>query len=343
MHAWKQNLRLRSGRIALFGVVSLAALHPAAARVVRIVIEHKESPAYQGQSFGKAGKYEILTGHAFGELDPQDPSNTIITDIQFAPRNQRGIVEYAATFTLIKPVDTSKASGVLLYEVPNRGNSPVLWPNFRIEDDASQGHVLLVSGWQGELAPRAGLETIAVPVAKNPDGSSITGPVLARLFNLPASSNTASLTSGFSGLLYQRPSTLDTSQATLVEFASDDGQPVTIPSSDWAFADCSKTPFPGSPDSTKICVKEKFDSTLLYQVVFTAKDPLILGIGLAATRDIVSFFAMRSTMMIGTPTRLAARSNTPSPLALRNLGTSSRRSSILASIKTRPTESFGTE
>ena len=307
MHAWKQNLRLRSARIALFGVVSLAALHPAAARVVRIVIEHKESPAYQGQSFGKAGKYEILTGHAFGELDPQDPSNTIITDIQFAPRNQRGIVEYAATFTLIKPVDTSKASGVLLYEVPNRGNSPVLWPNFRIEDDASQSHVLLVSGWQGDRAPQAGLETIDVPVAKNPDGSSITGSVLARLFNRPANSNTASLTTGFGGLLYQRPLTLDTNKATFVKFTSDGAQPIPIPPSDWAFADCSQTPFPGSPDPTKICVKETFDPTLLYQVVFTAKDPLVLGIGLAATRDIVSFFRYAQHDDAGNPNPIGGK------------------------------------
>ena len=282
-------------------------VRPLSARVVRIVVDHKESPAYRGQSFGNAGKYEILTGHAFGELDPTDPLNAIITDIQFAPRDQRGMVEYAATFTLIKPVDTSKASGVLLYEVPNRGNSPVLWPNFRVEDDADLGHVLLVSGWQGDLAPRAGLETIEVPVAKNHDESSITGPVLARLSNLPANSNNASFTSGFRGLLYQRPSTLDTNRATLVKFASDEARPVAIPADDWAFADCSKAPFPGSPDPTRICLKENFDPALLYQLVFTAKDPLVLGIGLAATRDVVSFFRYAQHDDAGNPNPIGGK------------------------------------
>src|ERR1044071_1926761 len=97
----------------LFCAVSLHA------HVTRIVIEHRESPAYGAKSFGKAGQYEILSGRFFGELDPKDPRNTIINDIQLAPRNARGLVEYSATFALSKPVDMSKASGVLYYLVPN--------------------------------------------------------------------------------------------------------------------------------------------------------------------------------------------------------------------------------
>src|SRR5581483_11407300 len=71
---------------------------------------------------------------------------------------------------------------------------------------------------------------------------------------------------------------------------SDESQIVPIAPVEWAFADCSKTPFPGEPDATRICLKEGFDPGLLYQVVYTAKDPLLLGIGLAATRDLVSYF-----------------------------------------------------
>jgi len=62
------------------------------------------------------------------------------------------------------------------------------------------------------------------------------------------------------------------------------------PSSDWAWADCRTTPFPGTPDPTRICLKDGFDSNLLYEMVFTAKNPLVLGTGYAATRDIISFF-----------------------------------------------------
>src|SRR5262245_60594987 len=92
------------------------------ARVTRIVIDQRQSPAYDGKSFGSAGQYEILTGRAFGELDPLAPHNTIITDLRLAPRNARGMVEYVATFMLVKPMDLAKANGVLFYGVPNRGN-----------------------------------------------------------------------------------------------------------------------------------------------------------------------------------------------------------------------------
>ena len=134
------------------------------------------------------------------------------------------------------------------------------------------------------------METITVPVAKNADGSSITGPVLARLANLPAHSSTASLTGGYSGLRYQFPATMDTSKALLTRQASDDGQVIPIDPREWAFANCEKTPFPGEPDSSRICLKGGFEADALYQLTYTAKDPLVLGIGLAATRDIVSFF-----------------------------------------------------
>jgi hypothetical protein len=66
---------------------------------------------------------------------------------------------------------------------------------------------------------------------------------------------------------------------------------VTIPSSDWAWARCdAKTPFPGTPDPTQICLKNGFDAKRLYQVVFTAADPTVLGIGFAAWRDLGQFF-----------------------------------------------------
>jgi hypothetical protein len=71
------------------------------AHVTRIVVEHSESPAYGARSLGRAGQYEILTGRFFGEFDPKDPRNVIINDIQLAPRNARGMVEYSATFARV--------------------------------------------------------------------------------------------------------------------------------------------------------------------------------------------------------------------------------------------------
>jgi hypothetical protein len=268
---------------------------PVEARITRLAIEHRDSPGYQGQSFGEAGRYERLAGHAYGELDPRDPLNAIITDIQLAPRNARGMVEYSATFLLVKPVDLAKASGVLLYEVPNRGGSTLVRASASpgaIADYLKRGDVLLTSGWQGDLAPREGIETISVPVAKNRDGSSITGPVLARFSDMPAGSTTLDVPG-------PRPFSLDTVKATLTRRASEGGAIVPIRSTDWAFADCSRGAFPGTPAAGKICLKGGFDPAYLYELVYTAEDPMVLGIGYAATRDLISYFKSGESDALG--------------------------------------------
>src|SRR4029077_7709097 len=175
---------------------------------------------------------------------------------------------------------------------------------------SSQGHVYLMSGWQGEIPPGEGAaETLQVPTAKNPDGSPVTGPVLGRIKN--TAGNTSPL------MVYTRPIpylplTLDTKKAALTSRTTEgiDGtsSPITkISDTDWAWADCTKAPFPGTPDPTKICLKNGFDPALLYEVVFTAKDPLVLGIGFAATRDFVSFFRHADKDDSGTPNPLAKK------------------------------------
>jgi hypothetical protein len=119
----------------------------AQARVTRVVIERRESPAFGGQSFGKVGTYEILSGRFYGEIDPKDSHNAIITDLQFAQRSARGMVEYSATFSLAKPIDLSKSNGVLYYNVPNRGRGAPI--------GSDDGRMNLLSGWQGDLPQRA--------------------------------------------------------------------------------------------------------------------------------------------------------------------------------------------
>src|SRR5437773_10424553 len=97
----------------LAGIILLAAT--AQARIARVVVEHREP-------YKDSPQYEKLAGHAYGELDPKDTLNAVITDLMLAPRNARGMVEYSATFIMAKPVDMAKASGVLAYLVPTRGN-----------------------------------------------------------------------------------------------------------------------------------------------------------------------------------------------------------------------------
>ncbi len=291
--------------IFLLCVSCAASTVPTEAGIKRIVINkaRSEAHAYEGRSFGKAGQYEKIEGTAYGDLDPEDRHNTIIQDIGLATQNSHGMVEYAVTFMLIKPIDMTKSSGVLFYEVQNRGR--------KIDPGGSyEGHSYLMSGWQGEIPPdNDAAETLQVPTARNLDDSIITGPVLGRIKN--TGGNTAPL------IVYTRPipylpATLDTKKATLTSRTSEgiDGKsgPIKkVPDTDWAWADCTKTTFPGTPDPTKICIKCGFDRTLLYEVVFTAKDPLVLGIGYAATRDLVSFFRHAKYDDTGAPNPLAGK------------------------------------
>ena len=98
-------------------VVVLVLAPSAQAGVTRIVIETVESPAFDGVSYGEVGRYETIEGRAFGELDPNDPLNAIIQDIELAPKNGNGNVEYEATFFLVKPIDMSKSTGLLWHFV----------------------------------------------------------------------------------------------------------------------------------------------------------------------------------------------------------------------------------
>jgi hypothetical protein len=284
-----------------FGVIAISIVTGALcvqARVTRIVVENRESPAFGGQVFGRAGQYEILSGHFYGEIDPKDPHNSIITDIQYAPRNVRGNVEFSATFALSKPIDMSKSNGILYYSVSNRGRGT--------PGGFNDGRINVLSGWQGDLPQRPGSETIVVPVAHKSDGSPLTGPVLERLINIPANTTSIDLgTAPYVGLTYQHPLTLDTRQARLTRRAAPDAPATVVPSDDWAFANCSSQPFPGTPDPARLCVRGGFDPASEYVLVYTARDPLVMGIGYAATRDFNSFLHHAARDNNGTPNPLA--------------------------------------
>jgi hypothetical protein len=264
---------------------------PVQAQITRLVVERTETLGQDG--------YQKLTGHAYGEVDPKLPLNAIITDLELSPRNARGMVEYAATFTIIKPADMAKASGVMLYFVPNRGRINLTEGGF-LADARKQGHVLVASGWQGDIEPADGVETLSVPIARNPDGSSITGPVLARFSDMPANTTTLPiLRGGVPGTA--DPASLDTATATLTRRASENSAIVPLRGAEWAFADCTRSPFPGTPDPRKICVKGGFNPAYVYELVYTAKDPKVHGIGFAATRDLNSYLRYGAVGQTSTP------------------------------------------
>jgi Alpha/beta hydrolase domain len=256
------------------------------------------SPMFGGTSFGSVGQYQQLDGIVTGEVDPNDERNAIIQDIELAPRNARGNVEYAMSFSLLMPIDLSKSNHTLIYDVVNRGNK-VISGTLNVGGSATaagdgfledQGFILLWSGWQGDVLPGGGRQIMTVvPVAHHPDGSSITGDVRQE-YTLAAPTNTVFLAgSGGTATAFIPTATLDNSKATLTMRVHWDDPKVAIPNSQWAFADCSSTPFPGTPTNAKACLNGGFDTNHIYELVYQGQDPQVLGIGFAATRDLVAF------------------------------------------------------
>jgi hypothetical protein len=234
---------LRALRLASCVFLLSASAH---ADVVRLVVEKREAFANQGRA------YEKLTGRFYGELDATHPLNAIITDVEHAPRNARGLVEYSATFTILKAVDMTGATGVLVYQVPNRGRANIEGGGY-FADFRARGHVLVASGWQADIQPGAGVETLVTPIAKHADGSSITGPVMARVADAPAGSHTQPIIRGrVTGTA--TPASADTARATLTRRASEEGSRVPLRADEWAFAECAVAPCPGTPAPDKLCL-----------------------------------------------------------------------------------------
>lgn len=267
-------------------------------------------------TYGSVGAYERLSGTLAGEVDPKDPHNAIIQDLALAPVNARGMVEYSADFVLIKPKDMSKSNGVLRYDAPNRGNILTLVNPAANPSDAEyleRGYSLLYSAWQGDVPKSSPARlTLSVPVAKNPDGSSITGPYRSELI-LSAATPVISLPSGvFNGsMIPYAPASLDNTLPgySLTRRIKETDPRITIAPSEWKFADCNtgSNPFPGTPDGGKVCLKGGFDPSYLYELVYVAKDPKVMGVGLAALRDTIGFFRKASADAAGTANPLAGK------------------------------------
>src|SRR5215467_4007413 len=153
-----------------FVFLGVLAVAPAEAHVTKVQITTKESPTFGGYSWPGVGPYEKIVGKAFGELDPNDLKNSVIVDLQLAPRNARGKVEYSFDFYILKPIDLSKGNHKMVYEPPNRGRKTIAALNRGVggNDPGSvtdrtllgssflmpQGYSISFSGW--DFAAQAG-------------------------------------------------------------------------------------------------------------------------------------------------------------------------------------------
>ncbi len=294
-------------RGATFGAALTAMLvvpSPSEARVVRIEIERVESPTFEGQSFGDAGPYEKLVGRVFGEVDPEAPENAIITDIELAPRNVRGMVEYAADLLVLRPVDSSRGNGRVFYELNNRGrmlslgqlndarsggNDPTTLADAGNGFLMRRGYTFVSSGWDATAAADGTRLRIAAPIAVNRDGSPVVGPALEEF----VVDNHSTLT----GALTYPAASRDTGQASLTVRRRYADMPEPIDADGWEYIDARTIRL--RPPGTR------FEQGRLYELAYPARDPQVAGLGFAAVRDAVAFLRHAATDDEGVPNPLA--------------------------------------
>jgi len=286
--------------LALLAVTTSSA----AAGITRLEIARTE-PFADGAEFGSAGAYVKIIGVAHGELDPSAPGNAGIVNLDRAPRNARGMVEYAADFYVMRPADPRKGNRILLYEVTNRGrkfllpwlhdakdttlgavNEPALREHAGNGFAFRQGYTIVWSGWDPDAPAANGGLRIRVPVASR-DGQPIVRVIRDEFVfdtRLPATSATAPLS--------YEAATLDQSQARLTVRAREADAPVEVPASGWTYKGSRAIAL--TPDGTA------FKPGFIYDFRYPAKDPKVLGVGFAATRDLVSFLRYHARDRAGT-------------------------------------------
>lgn len=282
-----------------------APTQAASSGITKIVVNpaSSETVTFGGKTFGAVGTYQKIRGTATGQLDPNDPKNQVIADIGLAPRNAAGMVEYSMDFYILKPSDAAKGNRKLFFEVNNRGsklfgtfNQSAGGNNPSTAADAgtgflmNQGYTLAWAGWDGQVANDTSPDTlkITLPVARNADGSSITGPSYEYI--VVDNATTRSFTT------YYKTASTDTTRATLTkrQFLTD--TPTVVAPTEWSWT---------SPNTIALAGGAAFQQSWIYELNFTAVDPYVAGIGFAAQRDFVSFLRSAQADSLGTPNPVA--------------------------------------
>jgi Alpha/beta hydrolase domain len=259
--------------------------------VRRIEVIEREAPVFRGTEFGTVGTYERLHGTVFGELDPTHRLNTGIVNLDRAPRNAHGNVEYQSDFRILKPLDLDRGNGCLVYDVPNRGNQPIM-PRLNGAPDGGhpqhagngflmrRGFTMVWSGWQGDVPPGADRLTARLPTIPGLTGM-VREEFIAEATGLLGDSNIQELSEeGFVGTLVYPVA--DPAGATLTVREREADPRVTPPGLAWRLVDDLHVEITRPTASG-------FDRGAIFEFIYRARDPIVMGIGFAAIRDIVSF------------------------------------------------------
>ncbi len=294
--------------LAVLGLVaagSMVVAPDATARITKIEITSPAATAFGGYTWPGVGQYDRIVGKAYGEVDPADPKNALIVDLQLAPK-VNGKVQYSFDFYILKPKDLSKGNHQVMYEPPNRGsktwaalarvpgnsNDPASITDEKVLADTflmPRGYTMVWSGWDKSAPARTATnfnETITLPVAKNPDGSSITGPVYDYI-----------VTGNASFALSYPAATLDKTKAKLTHRVRLNDVAVEIPAAGWAYN--------ASGTSIGLAGGVPFVANDIYEFSYTAKDPTVNGLGFSAVRDWNAWLRYETKDDFGTANPLA--------------------------------------
>jgi hypothetical protein len=296
---------MKHSRLARAALCALAlAAPPSLARLTEINVTAVE-PFAEGHAFGETGAYERVKGTFRGELDPADPRNKVIVNLDRAPKNAAGRVEYEVDFFMLRPADAARGNRKILYDVTNRGRKNLHWRltdarlaspaganDPRTAQDAGNGlffrmgYTMVWNGWDPD-APRSNAGLAMKAVIATRDGAPIVRVIRDELM----SGGRGPLRKTFR--LTHEAATPDQSQAKLTVRRNETDQRREIPAGEWAYVNAREIrllpdgalPEPGS----------------LYELHYPATNPRVLGIGLAASRDLVSFLRYESADLKGNP------------------------------------------
>jgi hypothetical protein len=283
----------------------------ARAEVVKVDVTER-APFAGGANFGDMGPYEKIRGVAHFALDPNAPANARIVDLKLAPRDGHGRVVFDSEFVMLRPVHSS--SSTLLYDVNNRGHIAILGQmNGKSPEhndpttmaDAGDGFLmrhgftLLFSAWTWDVAPGLPGDKPLVfkpPVARNPDGSSITGKV-ENEFTVSTPKDVTTY-AGLAGLTYE-PSRADDPDAMLTTRARPDDPRVPVERKLWHFVPPEQIGGPG-----RVALVGGFKPGTIYELTYVAKDPYVTAAGLAGIRDLLAWFRDHSFAHAEPPRRV---------------------------------------
>ncbi len=298
----EQDPRLAAPRADAAGPAQAYKAYEAYVERLEIV---RRGTAFGGMAFDDAGQYESIVAVAHMRIDPRAAVNRRIADIDKASTT-RGWVRYKTNVTILRPVAPAKASRVLLLDVPNRGGKPLLEQvnegsgAFDKATDAGngyamrRGHTLVWIGWQGDiaLAPDGSRIGMELPLALE-DGKPVTGPsVQEAVFDDGKPVGTMALD--------YPPASLDQALAMLTVRAHAGAPAVALPASSWRYAGAA-----AGPARVELTRAAGFDAGAIYRFEYEARDARVMGLGMAALRDVTSYLKAASPDASGQPNPLA--------------------------------------